>query len=178
MRLHHALTVAVLVSIPLLNGCRVAPAQRYSDPAELPDAWRLHAERTDFVETGTYNEAVAFCERLAAASPYVRYMTFGISGEGRPLPLLVVSKQRAFSPERRAALVARGPARPLVLIQNCIHAGECEGKDATFMLVRDMLLAARCPAVLERVDLLVMPIFNADGHERRSPFNRINQNGP
>ncbi|MGH9902005.1 MAG: hypothetical protein ACRD68_09365, partial [Pyrinomonadaceae bacterium] len=34
------------------------------------------------------------------------------------------------------------------------------------------------PGLLDRVTLLFIPIYNADGHERRSPYNRINQNGP
>ncbi|HYE16625.1 MAG TPA: hypothetical protein VD968_19455, partial [Pyrinomonadaceae bacterium] len=36
----------------------------------------------------------------------------------------------------------------------------------------------RRAALLERIVLLFIPVYNVDGHERRGPFNRINQNGP
>ena len=32
--------------------------------------------------------------------------------------------------------------------------------------------------MLERAVFVFIPIYNADGHERRSPYNRINQDGP
>ena len=32
--------------------------------------------------------------------------------------------------------------------------------------------------ILDHVSILFIPIFNADGHERFGPYNRINQNGP
>ena len=34
------------------------------------------------------------------------------------------------------------------------------------------------PEYLNNVVLLFIPIYNTDGHERSSPYNRINQNGP
>jgi hypothetical protein len=137
------------------------------------EAWQTHAERTNFVETGRYDEAVAFCRRLAQASPQARYTTFGGSGEGRALPLLVLSKDHTFSPA-----AARRLRKPLVLIQNCIHAGECEGKDACYILARQMLITGEHADLLDRVNILIIPIFNVDGHERFGPHGRVNQNGP
>jgi len=47
------------------------------------------------------------------------------------------------------------------------------------VLLRDMVEKPYVAAeLLDRVTLLFVPIFNVDGHERRSPYGRVNQNGP
>ncbi len=154
-------------------GCETTPRTSYLSPEALPETWRLHAERTNYDETGRYDEAVSFCRRLAAASPYARYLTFGVSGEGRALPLLVLSTDAAFTPA-----AAQQSRKPLVLVQNCIHAGECEGKDASLALARDIIITGTQADLLAHVNVLIIPIYNVDGHERRSLYGRINQNGP
>ncbi len=173
MNLYWSLIVTTLGVGPLLVGCTLSARVGHIRPEALPNEWRTHAERTAYAETGRYAETVDFCRRLAAASPAAHYATFGVSGEGRALPLLVLSTERAFTPE-----AARHSRRPLVLVQNCIHAGECEGKDACLELARDMLVCGAHSDLLRDVNLLVLPIFNVDGHERFGPYNRINQNGP
>jgi hypothetical protein len=97
---------------------------------------------------------------------------YGRSGEGRRLPFVVVSKARAFTPE-----AARKAGKPVVMIQNGIHAGEIEGKDACLMILRDLALG-RHREILDAATLLILPIYNVDGHERVSPYNRPNQDGP
>lgn len=131
------------------------------------------AERSQFQETGSYEEAVAFYRQLEKASPYARLIKIGESAEGRPLYVLICSKDRAFT-----AAAARRTAKPVVLLQNGIHAGENGGKDAAMMLLRDVLVTHRHAAWLDKVIILSIPVFNADGHERISPYNRINENGP
>jgi hypothetical protein len=154
----------------VLNGSRGID---YRDPSVLPDHWRTKAERTDYRETDRYAEVVDFCRRLAAASPHARYTSFGRSGEGRELPLLILSEEQAFTPEAASA-----SGKALVLLQNCIHAGECAGKDASLELARDILITGSRRELLDNVNVLIMPIFSVDGHERFGPHNRINQNGP
>lgn len=139
-----------------------------------PDSdWQTHAERTHFRETGDYAETIDFCRRLERASPWVKLVFYGTSGQGRSLPLLVVSKDRAFTPD-----AARRTGKPIVLVQNGIHSGEIEGKDASLALIREMVVTRSRAALLDHVTLLVLPIFSVDSHERRGRFNRINQNGP
>ncbi|MGD8453402.1 MAG: M14 family metallopeptidase [Phycisphaerae bacterium] len=145
----------------------------YIAPEALPDAWRTRAERTDYAETGRYDEIVDFCRRLGVTSPYACCTTFGLSAAGRPLPLLILSRDGAFTPEAAAAT-----DKLIVLVQNCIHPGECAGKDASLALARDILITGEQRELLDHVILVIMPIFNADGHERFGPHSRINQNGP
>src|SRR6202044_1699262 len=55
---------------------------------------------------------------------------------------------------------------------------EMDGKDACLSLLRDMVISKTKAGLLERAVFVFIPIYNADGHERRSPYNRINQDGP
>jgi hypothetical protein len=115
-----------------------------------------------------------YVRRIARAAPrQVRVEKFGTTGEGRALVAVVVSRDGQFSP---AALHAA--TRPVVFIQNAIHAGEMDGKDASLALLRDILVTKKQARLIDRAVLVIVPIYNADGHEYFGRFNRINQNGP
>src|ERR1043165_1479577 len=135
--------------------------------------WRTHDESSDYRETPNYDDTIAFARRLSHASPSIEFESFGFSGQGRELPLIVASETSTFTP--RAAQAA---GKVVVLIQACIHSGEPDGKDAGFALLRDIAITQTAAGILENVVLLFIPIYNTDGHERASPYNRINQNGP
>lgn len=146
--------------------------QQNQTPPVSPD-WLTHAEKTDYRETARYVETIDYCKRLDQASPLIKYQSFGKSGEGRELPLLIAAEGETFSPE-----AARHTRKPVVLIQACIHAGESDGKDAGLALLRDIAITRTRPDLLKHLVVLFIPIYNTDGHERVSPYNRINQNGP
>ena len=59
----------------------------------------------------------------------------------------------------------------MLLVQAGIHSGEIDGKDAGLMLLRDIALGGKTGCSTS-ADLLFVPIFNADGHERSPRFNR------
>jgi len=159
--------VATADTLPPREPAAMRPA------TDVPYFWQTHAERTGYRQTGTYEQTVDYLERLATASPYLRVQSYGTSGQGRKLLLVVAARDRAFTPE-----LARQSGRPVVLVQCGIHAGEIEGKDAMLALLRDMALGGPQQALLDRCILLVVPVFSPDAHERRGRFNRINQNGP
>ena len=99
---------------------------------DYPEEWRTVAEKSDFRATSSYDETMAFLKKAEAAAPeIIRITDFGRSGQGRPLPLVIVSSDGAFTPEETAAT-----GKPTLLLQSCIHAGEVDGKDATMMIVR------------------------------------------
>jgi len=139
----------------------------------VPPEWRTHAELTDYRETPSYDDTVAFARRLAHASSSIEYEGFGFSGQGRELPLIIASETGTFTPE-----AAHAQQKAVVLIQACIHSGEPDGKDAGFALLRDIAITKTAAGILENAVLLFIPIYNTDGHERPSRYNRINQNGP
>ena len=140
---------------------------------QVPPDWQTPAEKTGYSQTPDYAETIAFAKRLASESTSIQFQTFGFSGQGRALPLLVCSEEEVFSSE-----AAKENGKAVVLIQACIHAGEPDGKDAGFALLRDVAITKSAAGLLQNVVLLFIPIYNTDGHERSSPYNRINQNGP
>jgi len=150
-----------------------APAAPLPPPPGVPDSLVTRFERSGGTETPRYDEAVAWCRSLDAASPRVVYTTFGESPQGRPLPLVIVDRDGLATPD-----AARAAGRAVVWVQACIHAGEPDGKDAGLLLLRDLAVTRRLDRLLEGVTLVFLPIFNVDGHERFGPYNRINQDGP
>src|ERR1700749_456745 len=55
-------------------------------------------EKTDWMETAPYAEAVAIAQKLERASPMVKVQNIGVTPEGRTMIAIVVSKDRAFTP--------------------------------------------------------------------------------
>ncbi len=132
------------------------------------------AERSGFVRTGRYDEVIALCDAFAARHPdAVRCEDFGTTPEGRKMKLLVASRSGALTPEQ-----ARERGLPVLLVQGGIHAGEIDGKDAGFLLLRQLLDGEAGTDALEKLVLLFVPVFNVDGHERFGRWNRPNQRGP
>jgi len=150
----------------LFFACRINRATQDQD-------WQTYCEKSGKLETPRFAETKAFFQKLDAASPFAMLTNFGLSPQGRELLLFIISSEKNFSPEK-----ARRSGRPIILIQCCIHPGESEGKDAAMMLARDMLIHNRYPEIFEGMDILIIPMFNVDGHEIFGPYNRINQNGP
>jgi hypothetical protein len=131
------------------------------------------AEKTAFERTGRYDEVVRLCRTYERTFPRrARCFSFGTTPEGRELVALAASADGLVRP-----LAARTKGRPVVVIQGAIHAGELDGKDAGFMLLRE-LLASADGGPLARVTAVFIPVLNADGHERFGPNQRPNQRGP
>ncbi|MDY7232744.1 M14 family zinc carboxypeptidase [Hyalangium rubrum] len=132
------------------------------------------AERSNWTRTGRYPEVEALCRAFPQAFPgKVRCETYGTTPEGRPLLAFIASADGTLTP---AATAKKG--RSVVLFQGGIHAGEIDGKDAGFWLLRDMLAGKALPGVLKQVTVVFVPVVNVDGHERFGPNNRPNQVGP
>ncbi len=150
----------------------VVTAPAFSQPRS-DSTWVTDYERSGGVRTPRYEETIAWCRKLATASPWIHVTSFGKSPQGRDLPLVILSAERAFDPAKAART-----GKAIVLIQSGIHAGEIDGKDASLMLMRDIAVTRRLAHLLDGTIILFVPIFNVDGHERFGPYNRINQNGP
>jgi hypothetical protein len=137
-------------------------------------AQRLEAEISKFQRTGSYAEVDAMCQTLAKSHPdAVRCFSMGRSAEGRPIWVIAVSRSGALTPAHAKRL-----GIPVSLAIAGTHAGEIDGKDAGLMLIRDWLEKPPASDPLRHQVFLFVPVFNVDGHERPSPYNRPNQNGP
>jgi hypothetical protein len=139
-----------------------------------PQSFTTLAEQSGYTRTGRYEEVEALCAELAARyTGKVKCETFGTTPLGRKMLYLAASADGVLTPE-----AVKKKARPLVLLQGGIHAGEIDGKDAGFALLRDLLEGKVGAGVLSRLTLVFVPVFNVDGHERFGPNNRPNQRGP
>lgn len=137
-------------------------SERLVVPADHP--WITPGEASGLTLSPSYADTLAFVRRMAAASPLLTIETFGRTPQGRDM----------------VAVVARKPStttKPVLLVQAGIHSGEIDGKDAGMMLLRDIAFRGK-DSLLDRVDLVFVPIFNVDGHERASRYSRPNQRGP
>lgn len=137
------------------------------------DPWITPSERGALKTTPRYDETIAYLRRLVAASPHLRMLSLGRSGEGRDIWMVIASNEGAFTAE-----ALRRSTKPLVFAQAGIHAGEIDGKDAGLMLLRDMTVRGTKRELLDGANFLFVPIFNVDGHERFHAFTRLNQRGP
>jgi len=130
-------------------------------------------ELSDGNASPSYDDTIKYVNRLIAANPtQFRSMTIGQSHAGRDIKMIVANEDGQFS-----ANMLKSNGKPTILIQAGIHSGEIDGKDAGFMLLRDIAIGKRRD-LLSKVNILFIPILNVDGHERSSEFNRINQRGP
>ncbi|MHC4953820.1 MAG: M14 family metallopeptidase [Planctomycetota bacterium] len=137
------------------------------------DRWVTDCERSGFRSTPRYDATVAWLDRLVAAAPELNLTSLGKSDEGRDIWMVIASKERAFTPE-----ALRLSGKPTFLAVAGIHAGEIDGKDAGMMLLRDLTVRGTKKELLDRANLLFVPIHSVDGHERFSRHARVNQRGP
>ncbi|MEW6209669.1 MAG: M14 family metallopeptidase [Acidobacteriota bacterium] len=140
--------------------------------ATTANGLKSRAERSNYTETSRYADVIEFINELQKLNPSVKVESFATTNEGRELPLVILSRPAVSSPRE-----AFQSGKPVVFILANIHAGEVEGKEAAQHLMRDVA-AGPLAALLDKIILLVAPIYNADGNERIDINNRSAQNGP
>ncbi|MDW8334579.1 MAG: M14 family zinc carboxypeptidase [Bacteroidia bacterium] len=120
--------------------------------------------------TATHAETVAFYELLAKyfSSKCTLLKYDNGTDVGKPLHLFVAGETDVSK--------IRDGAKVKAMIVSGIHPGEAEGIDAVMALCRDLLTKKR--DLLERLTLLVLPMYNVDGALARGCCSRANQNGP
>ncbi len=131
-------------------------------PAKALPSLQTTGETSGYARTGRYDEVVRLCHDFARAYRGVSCETFGTTPERRPMLALTVGKR----------------GNPTLLVQGGIHAGEIDGKDAGFLVLRELLDGKLDGVDRERIRVVFVPVFNVDGHERFGANNRPNQIGP
>ena len=161
-----------------VNSELLPPAPKWSGKSRSLTVPNDHPWVTPFETSGnqsspSYKETMIWLKKLTAAAPELHMQSIGTSLEGRDIYMILASTEGAFSAQ------AMGQSnKPLFLVHAGIHSGEIDGKDAGMMLLRDLTVRATKRHLLEKVNLVFIPILSVDGHERASATNRINQRGP
>ncbi|WCT12655.1 M14 family zinc carboxypeptidase [Mucilaginibacter jinjuensis] len=119
--------------------------------------------------TANYAEVIAYYHQLAAKYPQMKLINYGMTDIGKPLTLIVLSKDKVFDPAQ-----IKKQNKRVLLINNGIHPGEPEGIDASMMLSRDLLKNNKLP---NDVVVCIIAVYNIDGCLNRG-VSRISQNGP
>ncbi len=155
--------------------CALAAALPPTARGQAADELRTVAERSDFKATARYDDVVSLMDQLAKASPLARRADMGKTGEGRAIPLLIISDPPVSNAAEARDLAHKG--KLVALLIGNIHAGEVDGKEGLPILAREVLTTPNHPLLKDYV-LVFAPIFNADGNERVAKTNRPGQVGP
>ncbi|MGS0682219.1 M14 family metallopeptidase [Shewanella sp. 125m-7] len=134
--------------------------------------WATPFEQNGLKTSPSYDETFAWLDKLISQSDMLKKVSIGQSPQGREIWMIVASKEGA---DDAASLSSNN--KPTLLVQAGIHSGEIDGKDAGMMLLRDIVFNGKAE-LLDKANLLFVPIFSVDGHERSSEYNRVNQRGP
>ncbi|MDQ7824215.1 MAG: M14 family metallopeptidase [Candidatus Eremiobacteraeota bacterium] len=134
--------------------CAGLPAANAGAPAATP------VERHAFQRFTPYDEMLPFIKELDGASPQFTVRIIGKSVKGRDIPALFLSSG-AFASDRER--------KPVVMILCQQHGDEPSGKEAALMIASE--LATGPQALLEKVDIAIIPMVNPDGAEKESRTN-------
>jgi hypothetical protein len=130
-------------------------------------------EKSNGLETGTYQEVMAYYEQLATDYPEVNIEAVGHTDSGHPLHLVTVSTDQKFDFGK-----AHQAGKAVILINNGIHPGEADGIEASMMLARNYINDVKKRPLLDNVVLAIVPIYNIGGALNRNSHSRTNQIGP
>ena len=136
---------------------------------DVPENWngdwsdnlRTPSEKSGFTYTATNQDVLDYFAMLLESSENVHVFNMFISDLRRSSPVLVMSNPRITTSEE-----AKASGKMVVYLQGGIHPEECEGKEALFMVIRDILFGDK-KHLLDKLVILVNPNFNVDGNETR-----------
>jgi len=156
------LITAILSVIVLISG---VSAQQSNDTPVL---------RYDMNKSLSWEEAIGFYSDLDKKYSEATLMEMGMTDVGRPLHLFIISSDGETDPAE-----IRRQGKTIVLINNGIHPGEPEGIDASARFAADLLSNRNgMKKYLKNCSVAIIPVYNIGGALTRSPYWRMNQNGP
>lgn len=143
-----------LAAAPLLACLAILPAFSAQEP-------KTPAEATDFKKGPTmYELLMEFVYDHESRSDLMSVHKITETLRGRDVLLCTLS-----NPAVRRPADALNTGKPIVLIVNNVHGGEVAGKDASLILMRDLVLGELKP-LLDEAIVLVVPTINPDGPKR------------
>ena len=136
-----------------------ARAQQFQTPAEL----------TNFQAGPTmYDDLLEFVYELDARSDLLQIQQITETLRGREVIMGIMANPPVYQISD-----VIGSDKPIVLIVNNVHGGEVAGKEASLILMRDLVLGDLRP-LLDEVIVLNIPSINPDGAEEMRRTNEQN----
>jgi hypothetical protein len=189
-----SLSLALALALAVLAVPGPAAAQTLPTPASV-----LGFRPGDDYELATYEESIEYFQRLDEASDRITLRQVGVTTQGRPWFLALISSADNLRDVDRHRDIARRLADPggltdaearalaaegraIVDISGGLHASEVAGAQHTIQLAYDLVSGAdtdpRVRAVLDGVVLLLWPSLNPDGQTLIADWYRSNVGTP
>lgn len=131
-------------------------------------------EQSEFTESATYEEAMAFYQTLDEQYDELSIITHGSTDIGIPLHTVLINTGSEKTPQE-----LQNSGKAIWLINNAIHPGETDGVSASQMFARDLLQnLSKHRRALDKVVIVIIPFYNIGGVLNRNSTTRVNQNGP
>jgi hypothetical protein len=128
-------------------------------------------EKSNGTQTPSYSEIIDWWKNLDRISDKVFMKPMGMTDANLPLHLILLNNEHDFNLES-----IRKKNKRIIFINNGIHPGEPDGIDASMLLARDIV--SKKLKLPENIVLAIIPVYNIGGCLNRSPFFRVDQNGP
>jgi Zinc carboxypeptidase len=128
-------------------------------------------EKSKGRQTPEYAEIIEYYKLLDARSKNIILKQMGPTDAGFPLHVVLYSNDGRFNVQQWHLT-----NKVVILINNGIHPGEPDGIDASMLLLRDIVTKKK--KIPDNVVLAVIPVYNIGGCLNRSPFYRVDQDGP
>jgi hypothetical protein len=126
------------------------------------------AERVNFERSTSHDEMLAFLGEVQARTDRMLVRELTTTDGGRSLPIVMLGAPPTATPG-----TAWFSGKPTVFITGNIHGVERAGREGTLQLIRELTLGPS-RAILDRVNVLIVPSLNPDGHENRTRTNTMN----
>jgi dipeptidyl-peptidase 4 len=136
-------------------------------PAQTPALPTTGAERVGFERSTSHDELWEFLRDVQRRTDRMLIQTITTTDQGRELPLVLLGAPPTATPG-----TAWFSGRPTVFITGNVHGMERAGREGSLQLIRELALGAH-QGLLDRVNVLIVPTLNPDGHENRTRTNSL-----
>jgi hypothetical protein len=129
------------------------------------DEFKSRAERSNYQETSLYTDIMFFLRNCEKKSENIKITYFCTSAEQKNIPLVQLSDRKGSGNKIKILVIAG------------IHSGEVDGKEASFVLIRNILFG-KLKYLLKNCSIYIIPTLNMDGNDKIDRYHRLSQNGP
>ncbi len=127
-------------------------------------------ETSNYTKLPTSSEIDNFLSQLSTTYSTVHYKALGKSSGGRPMGILLISRNKHFLDDR-----FRDPNRLTVFLVGSMHATEWSGCEALQKFILD-LLQEPLAEFLDSMNFVILVNANPDGRDLKSRFNQQSGN--